>query len=170
MGIALMQEYQDLLIWEHFFDEYPLKTFIEFGSGYGGMSLFFAMQCHQRGIQFITFDHEKYINLDTPLSTLLDLRGKFRWKNIFADESISEIQKLISESMRPLGIFFDNGDKPREWRTFAPYTIPGDFCIVHDWETEFKQEDIGNVSVEKIMQPECDARIPGWKAMWFKRV
>lgn len=172
MGIVLQQTWEDIGIWEIFFRTYQVRTMIEFGSGHGGLSLYFALQCRQRGIQFHTYDNQRNFDVDSGLHGLLGLRDTFHNVNIFgeAGNESPAIGALIESCPKPLAIFFDNGDKPREWRTFAPHTSPGDFLVVHDWGTEFKESDIGDVRVERILANYCDSRpASDWKAMWFVR-
>jgi len=169
MGEDMAQSWPDLLIWEYFFNLYNIKTFIELGTGHGGLALFFALQCYQRGIEFHTFDNVKSFNENDALPKVIDLAGSFHHVDLFK-EGYPIISTIISECRHPMAIFFDDGDKPREWRTFAPLTRKGDFCIVHDWGTEFKEQDIGAVPVARIMGKVSDARPDGWLSMWFQRV
>ncbi|RPJ28020.1 MAG: hypothetical protein EHM33_05940 [Chloroflexi bacterium] len=171
LGIPMSQDYNDFLIWETFFEQNPLKTFIELGTGNGGMSTFFALQCAKRGIDFNTYDHQQWFDYFTdPFSKFLGLPQRFHRIDLFSAAGAMEIARVIRDSPKPLAIFFDDGNKPREWEIFAPLTSPGDFCIVHDWDTEFFAKDIGDVKVERILPELCDARPAGWKAMWFKRI
>lgn len=172
MGHVVYQTWDDIGIWEKFFYTYPVKTLIEFGSGYGGMTLFFALQCYQRGIDFHTYDNQTVFDPTTGLHGLLGTKAKFHNVNIFGTEGFESqaIGALMDSCPRPLCIFFDDGDKPREWKVYAPHTQPGDFLAVHDWGTEFKEGDI-TVPVERIMVRECEGRPESdWKAMWFVRV
>ena len=50
----------------------------------------------------------------------------------------------------------DNGDKPREFDTFAPLAKPGDIIVVHDWETEIFPGHINYDLVNEIMVDECE--------------
>lgn len=173
MGIKIQQTWGDLGIWELFFSTYPIRTFIELGSGHGGSSLFFALQCYQYGIQFHTYDNQRNFDVDVGLHGLLGTRNTFHNINIFGDggDESQAVGNLIDTCPRPLAIFFDNGDKPREWKIFAPHTRPGDFCIVHDWGTEFREADIGGLPVQRLFAELCDSRpADAWKAMWFVRV
>lgn len=172
MGIKVQQAWGDLGIWERFFNNHPVRTFIELGSGHGGSSLFFALQCYERGIQFHTFDNQRNFDTEKGLHGLLGTKNTFHNINIFGEEGNEApyIRALIGSCPHPLAIFFDNGHKPREWQLFAPLTLPGDYCIVHDWGTEFKEGDIGNVRVEQIMTDMCEGRPYAWKAVWFVRV
>jgi len=166
----MMQEYQDLAIWDKLFDKYPVKTLIELGTGYGGLTLYFGLKCHELGIEFHTFDNIKSTDFSMPCEREINLEKSFHLLDIFSDEGTAMIRKLIEESPKPLAILFDDGDKPREWRTFAPNTAVGDFCAVHDWDTEFDASNIGSVSVRRIFEEECDKREPGFKTMWFERI
>ena len=168
MGEDMAQGWPDLLIWEAFFNSYPIKTFIELGTGHGGLALFFALQCYQRGISFDTFDNVNSFKGNDALPVLIGLKENFHHVDIFK-EGAGIISNLITAGPHPVAIFFDDGDKPREWRTFAPLTSKGDFLIVHDWGTEFGEQDIGDVPVQRILGNMSDSRPDGWKAMWFQR-
>lgn len=168
MGDDMAQAWPDLLIWEALFNQYPMRTFVELGSGHGGLALFFALQCYQRGIEFHTYDNQWLMPFDEPLPKLMGLKDKFHFVDIFNDGK-DGIVRLLQDCPRPLGIFFDDGDKPREWATFGPLTRPGDIIAVHDWGTEFKEADIGSLPVVRILGKLADKRPSGWKAMWFQR-
>lgn len=167
MGLRMDQEWIDINIWEHFFAQNPVKTFVELGTGNGGLSIYFALQCYHRGIKFHTFDNQNWIDYNSPLPASLRMRDAFHHIDIFNDAK--QVIGVMETCEKPMAIFFDDGDKPKEWRTFAPHTLPGDFLIVHDWETEFFPQDVGDISVERILVALSDARPRGWKAMWFKR-
>lgn len=168
MGENMAQGWPDLLIWEAFFNNYPIKTFIELGTGHGGLALFFALQCYQRGISFDTFDNIKSFKENNALTEMIGLNDKFHNIDIFKEGS-GIISNLITAGPHPVAIFFDNGDKPREWKTFAPLTSKGDFLIVHDWGTEFGEQDVVDVPVQRILGQASDNRPDGWKSMWFQR-
>lgn len=170
LGIKASQSWNDFPIWEEFFNQNPIRTMVELGTDLGGMSTFLALQCYQRRIYFHTFDHEKFFDFSLGVPALLNLQACTHWFDIFSDSGSGAVADIIVSSPKPLAIFFDNGNKPREWSIFAPMTSPGDFCIVHDWDNEFHQEDIGDVPVERILTELSDARPPGWKSMWFRRI
>lgn len=170
MGRKMAQEPQDILIWDKFFETCKIKSLIELGTGYGGLTLYFGLKCRDIGAEIHTFDNIQSTDFKMPIEIEIGLAKAFTLIDIFSDEGIGKIVQIIQNSPKPLAIFFDNGDKPREWKLFAPHTSPGDYCIVHDWDTEFTEADINGVPVERILTKESDARGPGWKAMWFKRI
>jgi cephalosporin hydroxylase len=170
LGIRTWQEWQDLGIWEMFFDQNPVKTFIELGTGPGGSSLYFALQCYRLGIPFHTFDNQVYFDFDEEdkLPKVVDLMGSFQKICLWKEKGV--VDNIIKKAEHPIVMFFDNGDKPKEWAEFAPKLDPGDFCAVHDWGVEFFEKDIGDVAVERILTKPCEARKPGWTTMWFRRI
>lgn len=170
MGTRMAQEWYDLYIWENFFKTFPIATFIELGTGHGGFSIFLALQCYQRNIQFHTFENNTSLNVNDRLPALLNMGKACHVIDIFRDDEKTSVAQVVAESPRPIAMFFDDGDKPREWRTFGPLTIPGDYLIVHDWDTEFSTNDIGGIKVERILTELSDKRTTGWKSMWFKRI
>lgn len=167
-GMPLSQEWQDIIIWEKFFKLFPVRTFIELGTGHGGFSIFLALQCHSIGASFHTFDNQSLVDMEERMVKLVNLAASFHNVDIFA-EGHDQIVQLIRTSPRPIAMFFDDGDKPREWKTFAPLLSPGDYCAVHDFGTEFDESNIGNVPVVRILGEMSDKRGNGWKSMWFKR-
>lgn len=169
MGIKLSQRWEDLGLWEQFFEENPIKTFIELGTGIGGMSLYFALQCRQRNIIFHTYDNQKFMDFETGLSKEIDLKSHFHFVDLFSEETQFHLATLIQDSPHPLVIFFDNGDKAREWKLYAPFTPPGDFCAVHDFGAEFFLKDIGGVKVEHILG-DIKTEPFAFRTAWFKRV
>lgn len=169
MGIGMAQSWPDLLIWEAFFNNYPVKTFVELGTGHGGLATFFALQCAQRGIQYHTFDNVTSTDFNMPIPAILGMAGNYHNVDIFHD-GYDLLISILQTSPRPLALFCDDGDKPREWRTFVPHLVAGDYCAVHDWGTEFKQEHLSGQPVERILTNLSDTRPPGWKAMWFRRI
>ena len=172
-NVKMSQYWDDLFIWEQFFNSYQVGTLIELGTDEGGFSLYLAMQCFQRGIKFHTFDHQLFANLDTPLARVFGLKDAFHHVDLFSDEGIAMVRNIIDTAPHPLVIFFDDGDKPREWKTFAPMTHKGDYCVVHDWEDEFQASDVLDVPVKRIFdmtseKPSALLRTK-YKTAWFWR-
>lgn len=164
----MTQLWAELPLWEDFFNTHPVKTMIELGTGNGGMALFFALQCYQRRIYFHTFDNNKFFHFDDGVPALLKMWNVFHFVDLFSDEGKRQVNELIATLPHPMVIFFDDGDKPREWNLFANSLQPGDFCVVHDWGREFFEKDIGDVKVEKILE-ERDERKPNWMTKFFER-
>jgi len=170
-GERMTQAWSDLCLWEAFFNERRLGTLIELGTGAGGMALFLGLQCHQRGIQFYTFDHQQHFDFSRGLAQLINLHASFRHVDIFSEAGIEYISGVMEDCPRPLAGFFDNGNKRREWSLFAARLRAGDFCIVHDWGKEFTEEDIGGEPVERVLDARRwkSPRQPTGMTVWFER-
>jgi len=140
-GVRAIQHWSDVVLWEHFFDEHPeIKTVIELGSGGHGLSIIFALHGVTRGFELITIDRKRYKSLDWPLPKLLSLASTFYALDVFG-KGRQDVLDFLKFSARPLLLFCDNGDKPKEFATYVPFLQPGDFVGVHDWGLEFFQKD-----------------------------
>lgn len=155
-GVQASQTWHDLLLWEMFFNEHTeVNGLIELGSGNGGLSLFFAMQCYQREIEFNTFDNQNFVNTRSNLGRLLGMGSKFTQTNVFgAGREI--IERLIhTDSLHPLILFCDNGNKPREFAEFGGLLRSGDYIAAHDYGVEFFDHDAMAFPVTPIQLDEC---------------
>lgn len=154
-GVQAVQWYVDFLVWERMLNNHDdASRIIELGTEDGGLSLFLCLQAVQRGMDFYTFDNRVYSDgkpesFDLPLGRLLDLESRFYNANVF-EEGCKLIEELIIESGTTI-LCCDNGDKPREFATFAPILKSGDLITVHDWNLEIKEEHIDYDIVDPVM-------------------
>lgn len=156
----------DLFLWEKFLNEHDIKTLIEFGTGYGGMTTYLALQCFQRGIKLVTLDNITSVDFNKPAAKLLNLREAHLCKDVFSDDGINLVVNSLALHGHPACLFFDDGDKPREWKTYEPRVAVGDYLAVHDWEVEFSA---GDATGSAIKLQESEPR-SGYKTAWFKKV
>jgi cephalosporin hydroxylase len=152
-GIPFQQGWGDLEIWEHFLHNYPCRSIVELGTGQGGMAIFFATQAHVRGARFSTFDREQLYG-DAAARALGRLGAHRHLVDVF--ERADYVRGVIEAQDTPVVLFCDNGDKPREVRTFAPSLSRGDYLAVHDWNAEIRASDMPP-GLEELMGPACDA-------------
>jgi hypothetical protein len=68
------------------------------------------------------------------------LRAFCNTGDIFKDQK-DRVISLLTGPSRPVILFCDDGDKPKEFRTFVPYLKPGSLIAVHDFLTEFGPDD-----------------------------
>ena len=161
LGTRTTQRWVDFLVWEKLLNKYEeMQTIIELGTGRGAFSLYLLLQALQREMMFYTFDRRSVHEATKKhVAVSLQLTYHCYCEDVFG-EGLQTIKNLLDEpSMHPLILFCDNGDKPREFRTFAPLLSPGDIIGVHDWTEEFGPEDA--VSMEHLLTPifheECEA-------------
>jgi cephalosporin hydroxylase len=142
-GVRAIQHWSDVVLWELFFEEHSdVKTVLELGSGGHGLSIIFALHAITRGLKLFTFDRKRYQSLDWPLPRLLGLEKNAHVIDLFSDSGTERLlQFLAMTGLHPLLLFCDDGDKPREFATFAPCLRRGDYVGVHDWGLEFQAKD-----------------------------
>jgi len=160
LGVRIAQYWSDLLLWEKFFNEelHPYTTIIELGTGNGAMSMYLNIQARSRGMVFASYD----VRVST-ISQVSRLPSQLGFDaivgNVFDDKTVDFVKKLIDKhGETPFVIFGDNGNKPMEWKVYGPLLRPGDFFVVHDWNTEFKAEDIPEAGrkIEFVMEELCE--------------
>ena len=106
---------------------------IEIGTGDGGMSMFLKDKCDEIESKFITFDikqdkkdvldkHDQFIKRDIDM----------RICDVFADETIDEIKKLINCHGQVL-IMCDGNNQVDEFNTFSGLIKSGDIIMAHDY-------------------------------------
>lgn len=165
MGVPCQQYHTDFWLWELFFEKYKINTFIELGTGRGGTTMFFMMHSIQRSFKFYTFDSSVPYAVADPLWTYLDISSHFCMGDIF-NEGKRYVEEAILRSERPIMLYCDNGDKPREMREFTPLLSKDDFVSVHDWSHEVRLMDIPE-SLEMIILYECE--VIGSRTRWMRK-
>lgn len=143
-GIACAQYWCDFVLWEAVLNERPqTRGIVELGTWQGGFSLFLAAQARARRIAFSTFDA-------TPPDR--HIPGFVRL-DVFAEPTVVGAR---CRQLEPVILFCDNGNKPRELRTFPQYLEhPESLVIVHDWGTEVMPEDVPD-TLEEVWGDFCD--------------
>lgn len=140
LGLDILQRQADIVAWELVLGRINVGTIIELGTWHWGMSAFLALQARYRlSAEFYTFDVKKHPGWNHPLVEALDI--EFALGDIFG-EGKDRVVSTIENSPGPVLLYCDNGDKPREVRTFAPYLQPNDYLCVHDWGTEIFERDM----------------------------
>lgn len=140
LGYPITQTWTDLALWEFFLNNYSPKSIVELGTWHGGMSLFLAMQCDFRGAKLVTVDvHQKRVQ---PRIHLERLGVNLLALDLQHSDTPLKLRSLLNDLPKPTLLFYDNGNKPYEWRTFTPLLQTSDFVAVHDWGTEITESDL----------------------------
>lgn len=155
LGVPATQTWNDLLLWERFFNTYALRGFLELGTGMGGMSLYLALQCAQRGIEFWTVDEQTWLDFGKPVTRMLNLASRYAHAELFNGSGDEFVARCI-QSAQPLMLFCDDGNKPGEVRKYGGWLRRGDFIAVHDWGVEIGPADLQALDARYLMQAECE--------------
>lgn len=134
----------DFILWEAILNENPeTKAIVELGTWQGGFSLYLAAQAFARGIDFTTIDATAP-DREIPGFIRMDI-----WRQ--ADQ----LGGLL-KALEPVILLCDNGNKPRELRTFPAYLQdPRSLVVVHDWMTEVLPSDVPD-TLTPVYEDYCD--------------
>lgn len=150
-----------------------LGQIIEFGTYAGGFSVFIHLACKARGSKFVTYDvKEEYLEQQELFN---QLHIDYRLQSVFNVEL--DIKDLIQGPGTTV-LICDNGNKVREFNTFAKYLKVGDFIMAHDYSPDreyFKNEMRGiwwssnEIIYEQIQQTVTDeGLVPYMADEWQK--
>ena len=131
-GVATAQAWTQVGLLFTLINEFNLAGVIEIGLFRGGLA---DMLIHRRE-RFTDF---QYLGFQMDGSELSEhVRGKpgVIIADCFAPESIGMIQKFIASAPRPVLVYCDGGDKPREMNTYAPMLRRNDYLMAHDYPGE----------------------------------
>jgi hypothetical protein len=143
--IPVAQIWADFVMWETILNKGEYRAVFELGTWNGGFSWWLWAQCEAREMLFHTFDSivpERRLPRDI-----------FTKADVFAEASPLG---ALFRGWEPCVVFCDNGNKPRELKTFAnEISHPESLLVVHDWGTEFMPEDVPD-TVEMIHREFCE--------------
>lgn len=163
-GIVVGHEWDEVGVLLDVIEHEGVRSFIELGVHEGGLTaLLSPLTHHKPGFRYLAVE----INSGIPLATVKTLPGvQFMWGDCFDLAVITEIDRWLVSAPKPTFIYCDNGDKPREFRTYAKLLRKGDIIAAHDTGTEIFLEDVGPVAEEHNLLPifhETPTRITIWR-------
>ncbi len=152
-GIEMAQSWCEFVLWEGLLNDGDFNAIIELGTWQGGSSHWLFAQTRTRAMirreagrastNFRTYDS---VAPNAPVEG-------FERKDVFA--AAEEIIEFI-HAYEPVVLFCDNGNKPRELRTFGTaLRHPDSRVVVHDWGTEVMPEDVPD-SLEMVHREFCE--------------
>ena len=125
-GREAQQSHADLSAWRSFLAGHRVAGIVELGTASGAFSLWLA----DRVPLVVTVDAER--PPDPP--------KRFTQRDVFADPL--DLAAPEFRGIRPLLLFCDDGDKPREVALYGPSLRVGDYLAVHDFDAEIFASDI----------------------------
>lgn len=141
-GIAAAQIWADFVLWESLLNERGFNAIIELGTWKGGFSWWLWAQAEARAIHFETYDAVE------PEAHV----PQFERIDVFAE---ADFIKDRLRMFQPVILFCDNGNKPRELKTFGPALCPDSLVVVHDWGTEMLPENVSD-EMEMVYERFCE--------------
>ena len=139
-GVAIERKWADIFTIDVLLTTERPALIVELGTGSGGFSCYLATYAYLNGVRFHTFDlHEKggvtKRRNDRSLRFVKQCGGSVHRRNVFDPATVALIGRLVSRGGKAF-IYCDNGDKPREIRTYLGPLKTGDLLGVHDFGSE----------------------------------
>jgi len=167
LGRPMQQTQKAVIMWERVLAGLDFDRFVELGTGNGNFSVYFAMFCYQRNVQFYTFDKDPVGELSRVWDLIPGART-WAWTHDIQKQSGRDmVVDIISKPGRTI-LFCDNGNKIWEFLTFVPHLKAGDIVAVHDWGAEIKEQHIAPVA--HLVQRTLKYLADGGHTVFFERL
>src|SRR5579871_373769 len=132
LGFRMCQNRIAVAVLSYLLETGGFAQVIELGTQLGGLTVLLGLQCHMQGIRLDSFDLEAA----SPYQEWFERFGvHYHIGDIFRPEGVATIQVLIQAPGRAL-VLCDNGNKAREFATFAPFLKSGDVIGAHDYHPD----------------------------------
>jgi len=138
---------------------------VELGTWRAGATYVLRRACPS--VPLVSFDvacplltPEQYLAIE-PHTLLLEA-------DVFADPL--RVVQLWRGRPWPAFLYCDDGDKPREVQTFAPWLRPGDVIGCHDWGKEIGPADVQSVLPPTEWEPFCTGSTEGTTCRFWRRL
>lgn len=113
-----------------------IRGIVEIGTAHGALTTVLGLWGVKRTIPVLSIDCNRRLHD----KTIFDYLGI---EFIECDENSEEATENISAMcMDPVFIYCDGGDKPAEFRKWAPMIRPGSVIAAHDWGVEIGPADV----------------------------
>jgi hypothetical protein len=141
-GIHASHSWEELGAIFRVIDEYNINAFVELGTFKGGL----VSLMEGRIIHHPTFE---YVGIEKEFDALVDTKlRRYVWDgNVFHHIMMRDIREWLLIRKRNYLIYCDNGDKPREVKTYLKYMPVGTYVMAHDWGTEILPRDLEMIEV-----------------------
>ena len=148
-GIGMPSNYYTFHLISRIMTENPqIQCIVELGTYWGSMAVYLGLIGIRRGIPVYTFDKVDQLRHRTKL-LFQALRINFHSLDIF------EYRDIVKEifGQRITYLICDNGNKADEFYEFGRALTPGSVISVHDYGTEFYDEDARRLSDIRSIEP-----------------
>jgi hypothetical protein len=137
-GIPVAQHWTQVGLLFTLIDEFNLAGVVEIGLFRGGL----ADMLMRRRERFPDFQYLGFQKDGEELDVHVRGEPGVIVADCFAKESLTMIGTLIASAPRPVLVYCDGGDKPREMRQYAPMLRVNDYLLAHDYPGEITEESL----------------------------
>lgn len=150
-GNAVMQTWFDLFFLNEVLTHETFDVILEIGAFQCGLTVFFGMHAVTQKAHVITFDIRPEPS-GGPWQMHKELLPITYYQlDVFKPDVMASIDDIIEEN-RVL-LYCDGGDKPREFKTFAPMLKGNDVIMAHDKGREIYENQILQTVTECGLRP-----------------
>ena len=138
----------DRLFVEFVLARHGFQSILEFGTWSGVTSLYLGIAAAMRSIPFWTCDIEDM--------RLEEVKRMWLWNMLFEKVNLlgGVTDVVVSRVEQPdVFLLVDNGNKEYEAETYGKYMAQGSMMMIHDWETEVKQEPMVKIMADNGFVP-----------------
>ena len=162
-GVAIGQSWFELGALAWLCGRFKIESFVELGMLEGGLSsVLLGRTMFTENFRYLGIEYEMRF-LDLRVRAAGDWFERFElWEaDAFENETVESIALWIHKSSNPALIYCDNGDKPRELKTYSKILRHGDLIAAHDFGSEYNESDIPDLDGLKRIESDwlTDTRI-----------
>ena len=150
-GVPIRQTCFDIFFMNELLTDLKFDHIVELGTYQGGLTVFLGLHALNKGIDVTTFD----VRIE-PQSDSYNLWKKllpitFYQLNVFSEEA----KRIVREKAKTgrMLIMLDGGDKPLDFKTYAPLLEANDVMLIHDKDRYIFQNDVNPIAKANGLEP-----------------
>lgn len=151
-GVPVAQSWTQVGLLFTLINEFNLAGVIEIGLFRGGL----ADMLMRRRERFTDFQYLGFQKDGEELDGHVRGHPGVIVADCFAEESLGQIRKFIASALRPILVYCDGGNKPKEMRTYAPMLRPNDYLVAHDYPGEITDASLRQFGNDFTFMQELD--------------
>jgi cephalosporin hydroxylase len=131
LPVPIMHEKEEIEVLASIVRKKAPYLFIEFGTGWGGLTLFLNQQ----------FPNMEIVSFDTNYDTGI-IQHLFSSNVAFVRQNVLNMSKLVIRLLNTKArkiLYCDNGDRVSEINMYAPFLSSGDILGVHDYDMKIEK-------------------------------
>jgi hypothetical protein len=148
IGQPMAHNYYLYYLVDRVFEEHPgIAGVVEIGTGHGALTTVLGLWGIKRDVPILTIDHR-----NTHDDRIFDALGiRYLEADEYGEETAGAVREIFGRG--PVFFICDGGDKPREFRFWAPRVPSGSVIAAHDWGVEIGPDDVTDVVRDNGLDP-----------------
>lgn len=128
----IQHSYISIYVLENVLNNLKPERIVELGTGWGGITSFFAVWAVANNKQLLSIDRRCQLKETSyRLLSYLESNATFYWGNVFGSDLLEYVKKWVNG--KKCLIYCDNGNKLKEIETYSPILPIGSIIGCHDY-------------------------------------